>query len=108
MSEHEETKRIPNKVDASINVVQKLKDFEYAYSICTDMEMKAVLAAEICRLKADKLFDKKEQLEFNIAVAIGKLMLDFQEENNVKIKYLNLHLDEQSGKSFIGSVNIEL
>lgn len=108
MNNHEDIKQVINQSDASINLVQKLKDFEYAYSICTDTEMKVVLAAEICKLKSNQIFDKKEQLELNIAVAIGRLMLDFQKENNVKIKYLNLHLDEQSGKSFVGSVNIEL
>ena len=51
---------------------------------------------------------EKEQLELDIAVAISKLMLDFQKENNVKIEYLNLYFDEQSGKSFVGSVNIEI
>mgnify|MGYP003611346713 CR=1 FL=1 len=97
-----------NEVDDSIKTNPELKKLESEYIDCQDERLKRLLLIEIKELKEDILSKKKEQLELDIAVAISKLMLDFQKENNVKIEYLNLYFDEQSGKSFVGSVNIEL
>ena len=97
-----------SETSASVSENSELIDLESEYNNCQDERLKKLFIIEIKELKASILSKKKEQLEFDIAIAVSKLMLEFQNENSTEIKYLNIHLDEQSNPSFVSSVDIEL